>query len=824
MQISPGSAQLEAEQHRELLETFFRHSPAGFAVVDTEFRYVRLNDLLAEMNGLPVAEQLGLTVSEVLPTLWPQLEPLYQRALGGETVTGQMVSGLRSGSSSEMCHRLISCFPVRVEGVITGVGGMSIDITDRERDRNALRVRTDLYSMMSRTSRAVVERRSASELYADICQIAVETGHFQCAWIGVPDGDRLRLVASAGEDNQYARSVVISIVEADPRSHGPTGRAVMTGDACIVNDFMTSSMTSLWHPQAKHAGFASSAAFPFKEHGTVAAVLSLYSNQEGFFTPDLVDTLYEITPIVSFALDAFVRERDRVRDDAELRLRDRAIRAVSQGICITDPRQPDNPMVFISPAFERMTGYSSADALGRNSRFLQGPETDTTVTAELRDAIRERRGCTVDILNYRKDGTPFWNELTIAPVVDEQGVLTHFVGVQADVTERRRLEHHLRQAQKMEAVGQLASGVAHDFNNLLTVIGGCSELLLDVLAPNDPSRELVLDIRHAGERGSTLTAQLLLFSRKQVVTQVVLDLNAAVSASDKLLRRVIGEDIMLRTQVSEHIWPVKADAGHIEQILINLAVNGRDAMPNGGSLTVATANLTTEAQNGIPAGEYVVLDVVDTGSGMDERTRKQIFEPFFTTKLPGKGTGLGLATVRSIVDQSHGFIAVESAPGTGTRFRIYFPREHSATELIEAPRKLFTIPRGTETVLLVEDDPAVRALGARILRRSGYTVIEATDGGDALSVSRAHHGVIHLLLSDVVMPRLGGRLLAEALLAERPECRVLFLSGYPDDDVLRHGIIGSEVAFLQKPYTPLSLAQKVRAVLDAAVAQWVLHA
>jgi two-component system cell cycle sensor histidine kinase/response regulator CckA len=394
------------------------------------------------------------------------------------------------------------------------------------------------------------------------------------------------------------------------------------------------------------------------------------------------------------------------------------------------------------------------------------------------------------------------------PLRDPTGKVVGVLGVYQDITDRKRLEEQFRQAQKMEAVGQLAGGIAHDFNNLLTVINGFSQVTLDMLAPEDPARPLVDEIQKAGTRAAGLTRQLLAFSRRQVLEPRVVDLNAVVGDTERMLHRLIGEDVILATALAPDLGRVRVDPGQLEQVLLNLAVNARDAMPRGGRLTIETRNVTR------PDGDGVLLAVTDTGIGMDADTRARMFEPFFTTKGPGKGTGLGLAVVHGIVTQSDGQIEVESEPDRGATFRIYLPRVAGAVS-IGGSASPVDLPKGTETLLLVEDEPAVRALDRRVLTNCGYTVLEAKDGRDALRVADAHTGPIHLLVSDVVMPHLGGRHLAEKLLSLRPGLKVLFVSGYTDDAVVRHGV-GSEFAFLPKPFTPAGLARKVREVLERA--------
>jgi two-component system cell cycle sensor histidine kinase/response regulator CckA len=394
-----------------------------------------------------------------------------------------------------------------------------------------------------------------------------------------------------------------------------------------------------------------------------------------------------------------------------------------------------------------------------------------------------------------------------------------------DVTERTRAqeallktEEQLRHAQKMDAVGRLAGGVAHDFNNLLSVILSYAEILLADLKPVEPMRDQVDQIRRAAARAADLTRQLLTFSRHQVVTPKVIDLNDLLVNLDKMLQRIIGVDVALVLSCGRPLGHVRADPGSIEQVIMNLVVNARDAMPQGGKLTMETANVLIDEESarvhlGTKPGPHVMLAVSDTGVGMDRATQARIFEPFFTTKQVGKGTGLGLSTVFGIVQQSNGSIWVYSEPGRGTTFKVYLPRVDEAVDVVRATPP-GTTRRGTEAVLLVEDDEQVRSVASSILRRHGYRVLEARNGGEAMLLCETHAQTIDLLISDVVMPLMGGPELARRLSTARPAMKVLCMSGYTDDSVVRHGVMDSDIAYLQKPITPESLTRKVREVLD----------
>jgi PAS domain S-box-containing protein len=420
--------------------------------------------------------------------------------------------------------------------------------------------------------------------------------------------------------------------------------------------------------------------------------------------------------------------------------------------------------------------------------------------------------------HQKKDGTIIDVEIT-AHELTFYGRLAQIV-LAYDVTERRSLEEQLRQSQKLEAVGQLAGGVAHDFNNLLTVITGYSDLSLRRLDKDNPLRSNLEEIKKAGERAASLTRQLLAFSRKQVLQPKVLQLNAIVADVDKMLRRLIGEDIDPLTLLEPSLGQIKADPGQIEQVLLNLAVNARDAMPQGGKLTIETANVYLDNQyvrrhSAIQPGNYVMLAVSDTGCGIDAETQTRMFEPFFTTKEQGKGTGLGLSTVYGIVNQSGGNIWVYSEVGKGTTFKIYLPRIDGATKMNEARDPLAELPQGRETVLLTEDEEQVRKMIRMILEMNGYHVLEASGGDEALALYKQHEGQIDLVMTDVVMPQMSGRELAQSLEILHPGIKVLYMSGYTDDAIVRHGLLDQEIAFLQKPFTPDALMRKMREVLDA---------
>jgi two-component system cell cycle sensor histidine kinase/response regulator CckA len=387
----------------------------------------------------------------------------------------------------------------------------------------------------------------------------------------------------------------------------------------------------------------------------------------------------------------------------------------------------------------------------------------------------------------------------------------------------RRSEEQLRQSQKVEAIGRLAGGIAHDFNNLLTIINGYTELLLARIPGEDRMSRDINEIRKAGQRAASLTRQLLAFSRKQILEPKVLDLNTIVVDLEKMLRRLIGEDVELVISPAADLRRTKADPGQIEQVIMNLVVNARDAMPQGGKLTLETANVDLDdayaaRHVGVRAGAYILLAVSDTGCGMDKESMTHIFEPFYTTKGPGKGTGLGLSTVYGIVKQSGGNVWPYSEPGRGTTFKIYLPQAEGVVDRMTRDGRRPGAPRGSETILLVEDQKELRELVRQMLEMNGYTVVAASEGLEALEICKQHTGAIHLMLSDVVMPQMGGRELAQRLASLRPTMKVLYMSGYTSNAIVHHGILDPGTAFLQKPFTPDGLACKVREVLDEGTA------
>lgn len=464
----------------------------------------------------------------------------------------------------------------------------------------------------------------------------------------------------------------------------------------------------------------------------------------------------------------------------------------------------------VNAAACKLYGYSPADFSNLTVGDLQSEEDTRRFLAELRSAAGAAAS---EWRHHTKDGR--WIDVEIAFHPIQFGGETAALAVLMDVTGRRQLEDQLRQAQKMEALGLLTSGVAHDFNNLLTIITGYSQLMLGKVGEDDPNRHSLEQIVKAAERAGELTRRLLLFSRRRVPQAKVLDLNQVVTGLKTMIQRLLGEEIELQLNLAGGLGSVRADSSRLEQVLLNLAANSRDAMPHGGTLTIETANMSVEQAGGVvKPGAYAVLSVKDTGAGMDAATRAQAFEPFFTTKGAGSGTGLGLYTVAGIVKQSGGAVELSSAPGAGTSFRVYLPRVDRAPVAVKmkAPQPAST--RGAETILLVEDDEMVRTLVRETMESSGYRVLEAPDPLEARSIAANSQSAIQLLITDVVMPKASGPELARELLAVYPGLKVLYMSGHTDRAILKRGVRRKEVAFLPKPFTPAELTAKVREVLE----------
>ena len=464
----------------------------------------------------------------------------------------------------------------------------------------------------------------------------------------------------------------------------------------------------------------------------------------------------------------------------------------------------------------RLFGYHSDEIVGHSCAPLIQPGERSIFFDML--AHCDSGGSESEALLRRKSGATFPVHGSFSPLRDSRGQAVGLLCYLVDITERKKLEEQFQQAQKMEAIGSLAGGIAHDFNNLLTVVLGYCDLLLEQLPTGDPSREPIQHICQAGEQAAELTKKLLAFSRRQVMEMRVVNLNTLVRDFEKVFGRLLGEDILFKSELDPRLRLVQVDPVQMQQVLMNLAMNARDAMPQGGRLTIATRNVTIDAGPDHPdltPGDHVLLTVADTGRGIAKATMPRIFEPFFTTKEVGRGTGLGLATVFGIVKQSGGTVVVRSEEGQGTTFEVYLPASAAVVAEPRPTKKREEIPSGSETVLLVEDEAAVRLLTANVLRTLGYHVLEATDGAEAICAAQMSTRPIDLMITDVVMPHLGGREAVERIRATQPKLRVLFVSGYTDDAIVRHGVLQAETPFLHKPFTPPMLAKKVREVLDA---------
>ncbi|MBK7045155.1 MAG: PAS domain S-box protein [bacterium] len=535
-----------------------------------------------------------------------------------------------------------------------------------------------------------------------------------------------------------------------------------------------------------------------------------------WYNVPVYDDAGRVTGVMSLVED--VTEKQRLQQDREILTR--AIDQSDDAFVMTDR---EGTILYVNKAFEKMTGYALRDVVGRNPRLMQSGLHDSAFYEDMWETITSGRTWRGDLINRRKDGVLYTENMTITAVFGPNGDITNFVAAKRDVTRLRELDERSRQSQKMEAIGRLAGGIAHDFNNMLNVIIGYAEMASEALPPNHPVAADIREIERAAQRSADLTRQLLTFSRKQVIEPRPVCLNESVADLAKTLGRLIGEHIALEFHPEPGLWRAMIDPAQVDQILANLAANARDAMPRGGHLVIRTANRSVdeefcEAHLGLEPGQYVHLSVSDDGMGMDERTSRHIFEPFYTTKIAGKGTGLGLATVKGIVDQNGGYIDLDSAPGRGATFNILLPRTLVEPAIEAVPELPVNLSEGG-TVLLVEDDDRLRELTGALLAKFGFTVLSAATPLAALQVYQKNPDAFRLLVTDIVMPGMNGRELHECLAELRPGLRAVFMSGYAEQGIIDPGSLKPGLAFLPKPFHRADLERAIRSALGAAVAE-----
>jgi PAS domain S-box-containing protein len=729
----------------------------------------------------------------------------YRAAAGVPLVAGCRVIGVLL--LVDVAGRVLGDRELRVLGLLADYAAVAIRngrlVEEAERRRRAA-------EELARVARVLTESLDAGEVAERIVSTVLPLFDLAAAdlWLLQPDGARV-VVARAGATGHLRLGEVL------PPGVGIAGRAVLERRPVWSPDVLGQPELGLpddLRLRIAASGIRAVLSVPLVARGMPIGVLSVGALAGRAFTDE------EITLLAAFGDQAALALQNARSFEEARRVRE-FLESIAEhspdAIVATDT---DGHLTYVSRGVEEMLGYPAQELLGRplTDLYRSGAEEARAIMRELEKRGRLRHYETT--LRTKSGG---WIDVSasFALLRDKGGVTLGSLGIVSDVSDRRRLEEQLRQAQKMDAIGRLAGGIAHDFNNLLTVITGRTELMLAQLPAEHPQRRHMDLVQKTAERAAALTRQLLTFSRKQPVELRVLDLNSVLTGMERMLRRLIGEHIDLVTVTPPRLGRVRADPGQLEQVVMNLAINARDAMPHGGRLTLETSDVdldeTYARQHvGVRPGPYVMLAVSDTGIGMDAETQARLFEPFFTTKPAGQGTGLGLATVYGIVAQSRGTVWVYSEVGRGTTFKVYLPRVDEAATPGDAPRPAAPAPRGSETVLLVEDDEALGEVAREILELSGYAVLGARHGNEALLVALQHPGPIHLLVTDVVLPQMSGRDLAERLAASRPDIRVLFMSGYADGAIVHQDVLAPGAAFVQKPFTPEGLARRVREVLD----------
>jgi len=795
--FAPDSPELQ----RAYLEQLVECAPEAISILDPEYRITRLNNEFTRTFGFGPEEALGQRIDSLIV---PPDRNAETRWIAELLVKGQKVvlETKRQRKDGTLLDVFISAAPIAVDCRPAAMCVLYRDISEQKRTEA-------LHSALYRITQKTSGSEDLQQFYAAVHGIVGELLYARNFYIAIYDPLTQLLSFPYFEDEQDSRP--------GPRrlGKGLTEYVLRSGEPLLCTPEVFDVLAKQGEVELIGARSLDWLGVPLKTGNNTFGVLVVQSYSDHV---RLGEKEKEILPFVSQQLSTAIEYK---RNEEALRRSEARYRSLVQSAVYGIYRSSLEGRFFdVNPALIAMLGYDSAEevvALDPKSDVFLDPIEQARVMGEF------QRGASLDNVEVRwkrKDGSAITVRLSGRVVNSPEESAAEVVEVIAeDITERRVLENQFRQAQKMEAVGRLAGGVAHDFNNLLMVISGYAEVLLEQTRKGSPLYPKIEAIHQAADRATTLTRQLLAFSRKQLLELKVVDLNLIIEDMERLLRPLIGENIELMTELGPDLGRTRADAGQIEQVIMNLVVNAKDAMPSGGKIVIKTANarLNNEDRrreyNYLQPGLYVLVSVTDTGEGMDKETQSRIFEPFFTTKEKGKGTGLGLSTVYGIIKQSGGYVLVESELRKGTTFRIYLPRVEDALEPMGAVGASRSHSGGSETVLLVEDEESVRKLVRETLESKGYKVLEADNGESALQIVSAHRGEIHMLITDVVMPGMSGRELSARLCALHPQTKVLYLSGYTEDAIVHEGVIDPETAFLQKPFTLQNLSRKVREVL-----------
>ncbi len=840
--IFQRKAESELQESTELFRTAFEAIPdyISISTID-DGTWIDVNPGFTKM--------MGYTREEVVGKIPFSLGFWHDPNDRGKLVEALKAHGSVENLESRFVHKNGTVLIVSISGRIIKLGnkpfffGFVRNITEQKKTEDALKRLNHVLRILTRCNEILVRAEDENVLLRDICRTIVDDGTYCFAWVGYAENDQektIRPVAQAGMMVSITESRGLTWADKENR-WTPSGAAIRTGLPCLIKDVLNNPYFAAWHDQAKQRGYRSILSVPLKYTNNVLGSLSVYASMPDVFDSEEINLITQLANDLAYGIMS-IQIRDKHRHTAEAlfesakeyqKLAKEHNQKKQLLVALLDSipdlifyKDPEGSYLGCNKAFESFAGCTEKDLVGKTDLDLFPTEVGEFFREMDREMMSQGKARRNEEWVDYPDGRKVLLDTLKTPFYDQSGNILGLIGISRDIThqrdseeDRKKLELQLHQAQRMEAIGQLAGGIAHDFNNLLTVITGYSEMIKFKLEDESHLHHHLDQILAAGERATELTNGLLAFSRKQVMRTKPLDLSELVQGIKKMLRRLIPEDVDFSTQLGDKTLIVMADRGQLEQTLMNLVTNAKDAMPQGGTLTISLTAVEMQERfehaHGIgKPGKYACISITDTGHGMDAETREKIFEPFFTTKEIGKGTGLGMAIIYGIISQHNGYVSVESEPGSGTTFHLYLPLMAKDERSIKESQQEELPAGGTETILMAEDDPAVRNLHSMMLEEAGYTVIAAVDGSDALNKFFSHEMNVDILVTDVIMPKLDGKRLIEKIREVRPGMKVLFMSGYTKDLFVQRGILDKEFNFLSKPVSATELLKAVRDILD----------